>query len=446
MWPVISRKAILLRLAFLVLLLPFSSGSIHALTVAKISWDSKSQYNRFIMQFDQVPKYNAVNAIKEKGYFYLDLYGLSTNYKRKLLEINDNSVRYVDAVGYPDHGVLRLVFYVKDAGSTFQVNVVDNPPRLVVDTVKGSATEKPDAAGSGAGGKQTTLITSSEGNVEVTGPDGSKMSLPDIPQPKSNPAAGLGKKKLVIIDAGHGGSNNGASSNSKIGGRIVVEKDLTLQFAVCLKRIIDASPNMTALLTRTGDTNLSLEDRVRFAEKQHGDLFVSIHMNDGAGNNSARGVEIYFLSEKGTQDAAIKALESKENVEIGDANFFKRGSAPIVMNILADIEKGELEKQQYESYLVCKQMMSALQVQQFYRQNNRGIKSAGFAVLKNSLMPAVLLEVGFITNSQDLSYLVNPKFQQATAMAMYNGICNYFADVDPTFNAKPGGSKGAKGR
>lgn len=406
-------------------------GNAHAASVAKISWDSKPQYNRFIMQFNQSPKYNSVNAVKEKGFFYIDFYGMTTSYKRRLLTINDNVVKYVDSISYPDHSVLRLVFYVKYDNTQIKVSPTDNPPRIVIDSFcDSSITITPQHISGGSG---TSLRTDTGAQSAVTPSTDSTGFVPAIPEPRMAPP-GIGqsrKQKYVIIDAGHGGGNSGAQSAALVGGRTVAEKELTLQFAIQLKKVIDSSPNMVAFLTRSGDQTMSLQDRVRYASEQRGDIFISIHMNDGNGNYSARGVEFYYLNEKGV-DNAVKAVEDRENRDSGESASGD-GQNSLLKSILTDLKKGKLEDWQYEGYVVCKKLLDSFQYLTFFRQNCRGVKSANFVVLKNFDMPSILMEVGFITNNEDLRYLITPKFQHATAVLVYNALNNYFSESDPEF-------------
>jgi N-acetylmuramoyl-L-alanine amidase len=411
------------------LIVTLSAGPAHALSVRKIAWDSKPQHNRFTILFDQPAKYNTVDSLADKGFFYLDIYDLDTVYTSRLLEMDDDpSLRYVHAVAYPDHKVLRLVFYVKKRDVSVRVTPTQDPPGLVVDTVQKGA-EAPPVPQGAAVGNAATLKPSAE--VSVSAP----ATLPRIPEPRARPTSEPGKRKVVIIDPGHGGANSGATSNDKIGGRIMKEKDLTLQFAYKLKKVIDSSPNMVAHITRPDDRLITLDERVRYAETHLGDLFVSIHMNDGSGNPAARGTEVYYLDEKGTVTGAEKSVEERENKDVGAPEGMARGANPLLKTILTDISRNKLEDFQYESYLVCRRIMESFSQLPGYHQHNRGIKSANFVVLKNFRMPAVLLEVGFITNRDELNYLVNGQFQDTTAVILFNAFNKYFAESDPSFKA-----------
>lgn len=425
------------RVAILLLLVLSWTVAATAATVRKISWKTESAHNRFTVLFDEAVKYNTVDSIREKGFFYIDIYGLGTVYSSRLLTIDDDpSLRYVHAVSYPDHGVLRLVFYVKERTAAFRITRLAEPPQMVVDTVRDAARgmpPPPEGRQADADPLSATLNPSATPDTAASGPE----FLPRIPEPRAKPpGSSPGTTKIVVIDPGHGGANTGAQSSEKINGRIVYEKDVVLQFAYRLKQVIDGSPNMVAFITRPQDQIMSLEDRVKFAEKNLGDIFISLHLNDGAGNPNARGVEIYYLNEKGTVTGAEKALQDRENMDVGAGGSVAKGAAPLLKKILTDLERGKLEDWQYESYLACKHFMDSFNRMGYYRLNSRGIKSANFLVLKNFEMPAVLLEIGFITNKDDLRYLVNPSFQQATAVLIYNALNQYFSVSDPNFKPR----------
>ena len=353
-------------------------------SVTNISWDSQPQYNRFILQFDQPVKYNAVDQLKDRKLFYVDLYGINQIYKRRLLNIDDNNIKYVDAVSYNDQGVLRLVFYVKEAASGFQVNALENPARIVVDTIGPGATQQVPSVSTAGESKtaQTNLSVTPGQNSASTAPSQETQNSFSLPQPPTRPVmAPSGTRKVVVIDPGHGGNASGALSKHMIEGKLVAEKDVTLQFAYHLKRMIDSSPNMVALVTRTEDSSLGLYNRVLFAENEaKADLFISIHCNASDENLNARGMEMYFLNEKGTTDAVIKALEETENKEDGTAPL-KGGS--LLHSLIKDLERDITRDWQYESNVLCMHLERAMLQHPFYRQNYRKIKSANFAVLKN---------------------------------------------------------------
>ena len=155
----------IVRLIAFALLIAWMASFAHATTVRKIAWDSQPRHNRFTILFDQPAKYNTVDSVADKGFYYLDIYDLETVYTSKLLEMGeDASLRYVHAVAYPDHKVLRLVFYVKKRDVSIRVTPTQDPPGLVVDTVQSGAEAPPVPQGATAG-QATTLKPSAEVTV-----------------------------------------------------------------------------------------------------------------------------------------------------------------------------------------------------------------------------------------------------------------------------------------
>jgi N-acetylmuramoyl-L-alanine amidase len=335
---------------------------------------------------------------------------------------------------------LRLVFYTKDSGSSFNIQTESNPPRLIINTVKQGSTAPPP----GPGAQVVSSSNVAQTKVAVAAPDTGATTasisnqvgfqLPQIPSPSRNrPSSTRGGKKYVFIDPGHGGANTGAKSHIQVNGQYVNEEDLTLQFAYELKKLVDANPNMVGLLTRVDNSNVGLTDRVKFAEDNAdangSSLFISIHMND-APNTDAHGMEVYFLNEKGTVDAAVREKEKMENRDVG---LGSRNNNSLLDNLLTSMQKDLLQDWQYESYILCRKIEQSLLTDRYFAQSNRGVKNANFVVLKNFKMPAVLLEVGFISNSDELRYLMNPQFQQQTAALVYNAMNAYFAENDSSY-------------
>jgi N-acetylmuramoyl-L-alanine amidase len=382
--------------------------------------------SRILLEFDRAPRINVVDALKDRGYIYVDIYGMDTSYRRRLLPFNDGRVRAVDAISYPSYNVLRLVVYASIPTLKYRVVQNSNPHSLTIslwdERIAGDGTQL-----------DGHTVNPSDPSEEFSFSDSEGLDAPQIPEPNASmPQLRSGVVKTVIIDPGHGGANTGAKSRVPYNGQIIPEKQLTFEFSYHLKRLLDQAPNIVALVTRTDDRVVSLADRVKFAEANDGDLFISIHKNDGAGNASARGMEVYYLNDRGTVTGAVRAVEERENRDYGvDSEPIAAGS--LVRAILTDMERRKLADFRFESYNFCRAIESNLLQIPYFRRHNRGVKSANFVVLRNFKMPAVLLEVGFISNADELRYLMNQDFQRATAVALFNAINDYFADTDPSF-------------
>lgn len=422
----------------------FCLASASAIKVTRISWDPPNPaYNKFILEFDQMPKYNVVDALAESNYFYIDFYDLEQNYKRNLLEINkDPILKYVDALTFPESDVLRLVFYTQKSGAKFEIDTIASPPSVIVYTI-------PAGGSSPNSGINISVDNTTAPQTNQTATQTPKATTPGVSTQVGFEAPKMPQdaqritrqhssgKKYIIIDPGHGGANGGAKSDIRVGGRILNEKELTIKFAYELKKLIDTHPDLVGLLTRVDDTNVGLRERVKIAEENKGNsgnLFISLHLNDAPNNASARGMEVYFLNQKGTVDAAVREIEEKENRDVGLENNSRNKS--LLTTVMTDLEQGRLLDWQYESYIFCKRLEQSLCSESYFSRHNRGVKNANFVVLKNFEMPAVLLEIGFISNSQELKNLIDPQFQGYTAILVYNAINSYFAENDPSFQPR----------
>ncbi len=434
-----------MALVFATLFLLPASGE----TVTRVSWDPPNpKYNKFILEFDSIPRYNVVDDLAESNFFYIDFYGLKQSYKRRLLEIeNDPILKYVDALSYPDSGVLRLVFYAKQPNTKFDIQVISGPPSIIIYTLAPGATA-PDSGVTVANSNTSITVSSVSADTPVTTAGISTQvgfEVPKIPEPDAKIARQHSRgKKYIMIDPGHGGANGGASSDVSVGGRKLQEKELTIKFAYELKKLIDSHPDLVGLMTRVDDSNVGLRERVKIAEDNRGDagnLFISLHLNDAPQNPNARGMEVYFLNQKGTVDAAVRQIEEKENRDVGVSD--ESSGQSLLNTMMTEMKKQKLEDWQYESYIFCRRLEQSMLTAPYFAAHNRGVKNANFVVLKNFEMPAVLLEIGFISNTQELKSLMDTEFQQTTAKLVYNAINAYFAENDPTFTPRYVAASGA---
>jgi len=243
-------------------------------------------------------------------------------------------------------------------------------------------------------------------------------------------------KKVIILDPGHGGSDPGALSSIRIGGKRVQEKDINLAVAREIKRLVDASPNMEALLTRDRDVYVSLADRQNFCQRHSppicGNLFVSIHCNFSR-SRSAGGIELYYLNPTGATRGSRRYLEEYEN-----RNGARNGQSQSLLNhpIFFTLARESFQTWLTEGRVVCEHLKAATLQMPYYRRNgNREntVQSAFFKVLFQADMPALLVELGFLTNSTECQQLADVRFQKQLATVLYNGIASYFKARDDQF-------------
>jgi N-acetylmuramoyl-L-alanine amidase len=246
------------------------------------------------------------------------------------------------------------------------------------------------------------------------------------PEPAARPEASQKIKPVVarmvtiVIDAGHGGEDPGAKGRG--GSR---EKNVTLTIARKLKSIIDAEPNMRAVLTRDGDYFIPLQVRVQKARKVHADLFVSVHA-DAFIKPHARGSSVFALSERGATSTAAKWLAKRENDAdlIGGVNLDVKDR--YLAMTLADLS---LTAQINDSLKLGKAVLLELGGVNALHKND--VEQAGFAVLKAPDVPSILVETAFISNPEEERRLNDEGYQEKMAQAIFKGIRRYFTKNPP---------------
>ncbi len=286
----------------------------------------------------------------------------------------------------------------------------DKPFRIVIDVPRAATGSAPRA------------ITEGEPPARpgIEGAKSPETAKPAIAAPAA--AAAAAHIRRVVIDPGHGGEDWGTRG---YGG--LVEKKLTLDIARRVARILRASGNgWEATLTRDDDTFVSLPRRVRMAQTARADLFVSVHANSSP-SASARGVEIFFVSLSKATDQAAEELADKENAAhlIGVdslAGAEEAAGSDDLIGILLDMRQSETIER---SSALAEEMIAA------FRADGeipvRGVKQAGFQVLKSVVVPSVLVEVGFVTNSAEAKRLLRPEYRERLAEGMANGIASFLA-------------------
>jgi N-acetylmuramoyl-L-alanine amidase len=230
----------------------------------------------------------------------------------------------------------------------------------------------------------------------------------------------LRSRKLVVVDAGHGGPDGGMHGPIK-GGPQIAEKTVTLAVA---KRVGAAlgRRGIDVKYTRTTDTLIALSDRGRIANEAHADLFVSIHVNAANPNwrdpGASRGFETYFLAEAKTEDDRrveqmeneVVKFEVKSPTEGNDALSF----------VLNDMAQNEHLRESNELAELIQRRLGKV-----HPGPNRGVKQAGFRVLVTAFMPAVLVEIGFGTNAADAAYMTDPEHVEEISAAVADAVLEY---------------------
>lgn len=232
--------------------------------------------------------------------------------------------------------------------------------------------------------------------------------------PIQTPLAPAGKP-VVVIDPGHGGHDTGAFHNK------IAEKDVVLDLAKMLEREMKKQGKVQPVLTRNNDQFMSLETRSLIANKINAAAFVSLHCNSNP-DSKLTGAETYILSSNRV-DAPSRMLATKEN-SLSYMPALKAEGASI-RDIIKSLEQEKFLRDSHQL---------ALGIQDSFVSNriskHRGIFEAPFAVLQRAAMPAVLVEVGYLTNRQDAYKLTNPVFLLNVAQALNQAITNFLVPAE----------------
>lgn len=304
----------------------------------------------------------------------------------KEIDIKDGLLRSVRwAPNRP--GVTRIVLD-SDNVKDFTVFAMSNPDRIVI-----------DVSNQGIDNKQPETLRTAERNI-TNDRDLSKTTLASV--------FGL-KVRRIVIDAGHGGKDPGASYYG------LKEKDIVLDIALELEKLFKQNTDLEVHLTRRTDVFIPLEERTAIANRLKADIFVSVHVNASRNKNSS-GLETFVLNV--TKDQSALEVAAAENMAT-------EKSMSDLQGILKDIM---LNSKLEESLLLAAKAQESL-TQSVYgtanHKNNRGVKQAPFYVLVGAKMPSILVEAGFISNREEAEMLKSSAHRKKIAYGIFQGLQNY---------------------
>lgn len=310
--------------------------------------------------------------------------------------------------------------------------------RLVIDL----APEAPDAFHAGID-KLREVAVYEEGAAPSQSPPAAGLSAPaatlpppavlGTPQPVRTrvaavtpppPPPAAPRKRVVVIDPGHGGADPGAISVSG-----TYEKHVTLATARELKAVLEKSGKYKVLLTRERDVFIRLQDRVAFAREAGGDLFISLHA-DAMADPSIRGLSIYTLSQKASDNLAEQLAERENKADLIGGVDLSRESAE-VSNILLDLAQRETMNQssRFATLTVAEMGRSSALLRNAHR-------FASFVVLKSPDIPSVLVELGFLSNVAEEKALRTKAYRQTLATGIAAAVDRFFAQVEEAHNRR----------
>ncbi|MEO0472816.1 MAG: N-acetylmuramoyl-L-alanine amidase [Bacteroidota bacterium] len=227
----------------------------------------------------------------------------------------------------------------------------------------------------------------------------------------------FGPIRTLIIDAGHGGKDPGSV------GKLVYEKDITIKVAKKLQQMVNEKmPGVRAVLTRKDDTFIPLHERGKIAQREGGDFFISIHCN-GMKYADRHGTETYVLGTNEGQENYERIIQENQSI-LFEENYLTEydGFDPNSpeANIFFSLVNNAFRS---ESFRLADGIQH--QYEHSFHRFNRGVKQAPFVVLYMCGMPAVLTEIGFITNPEEEIYLQSEEGQSNIASALFNAVKTY---------------------
>jgi N-acetylmuramoyl-L-alanine amidase len=229
----------------------------------------------------------------------------------------------------------------------------------------------------------------------------------------------------VVIDPGHGGVDQGTTRNE------IKEAETSLDVAKRLVTKLKRNPAFRVTLTRAEDRQLSLAERVRIAEQAGGDLYLSIHLNSSP-DTKAKGAEFYFQNQLATDEEAM-FLAHRENAAPAPGN--ERGTYPVLKDTKPAV------RAILEDLLDTDRINQSSRLAKFLKSNWLGhrktssIHQAPFFVVSEVHMPATLVELGFVTNSEDYKALTDDEYLNRAAQSLYDGLKEYKDSLDKGFPA-----------
>lgn len=416
-------------------------------SVGPVRWFTHKGYTRVVLPLDP----QLVYSLSRRGRSSLDAaIPLGTVARPEDIEIKDKVVAAVRLRQEAKLARLSIELAESSPNAAWDARVFGDPRRLVIDVypdaealdrsraargaappvVKGDAPSEPspepeEEANRAEVRKPAETAVVPAAPLVPSEPEGSPAPLapPVVPaiRPKPEPMQpAIRAKRRIVIDPGHGGQDSGAT-----GRRGVKEKTVNLAAAKELARLLREDGTFEVLLTREDDTFVPLAERSRMANDFGAELFVSLHCNANR-RRGENGFEIYFLSERASDPEAERVAEMENaSLELEDnSKSAADAEAALLLHAMARTEF--INEASVAAGVLSKALARKVPFV------DRGVKQAAFYVLRGTSAPAVLVEMGFVSNPSEESKLDSRKFRRKLAEGLYSGILDFARRQDWT--------------
>lgn len=371
--------------------------------VKNIRFSSSSGITRVVLDLSKSAKYES-GKLENPLRLYIDVKDSIFYPSKQNITVDDDVVNGIRASQYDDNTV-RIVLDLKNL-KNYKVFSLDNPIRIVVDVY-----------GHEEGRSKSIINNKKDDPVNAKPKPTVQPKENEIKKPYENNVPTLVKQlglkvRTIVIDPGHGGKDPGAISRFGL-----CEKDIVLDIAKRLKNLLSAKGIYNVYMTRDSDIFVPLEDRTEFANKNGADLFISLHINSSP-NSDARGIETYYLSLASDDEAKMTAALENASSEKGIKEL-----GILLSRILKTAKIAESRAfASITQFYLCKKTGSY----------NRGVKKAPFIVLIGANAPSILVELGFMSNQNDVELLKSDEYKDKIADALMSSIEEYIKMINST--------------
>lgn len=371
--------------SLLFLFVPLTQAEIRY-EVGRVSYESYSNYTRVFIGLTPGTGYVVID-LHDPPRLKVNLYPANLSSVSTEIEVRDRFVKKV-RLAQETEKVVRVVLDLNISDPTSSVDLSGDGSRLVIE-IRGP---EEDLVAAVLKEKEAPIVKKEE------------IPSPAPPQKREKTVY------TIVLDPGHGGKDPGAIGRSTG----LKEKDVTLKVAKELARLLKNEEGIRVYLTRNTDRYLSLDRRTEIANQLGGDMFVSIHANSGY-RRRATGVETFFNSRYSYGEGA-EEVAARENRPLGSENVPDEAKL-IIWDLIQDEYRSESNDL---AHIVQKEMV------QTAGREDRGVKSAGFYVLKGAAMPAILVEIGFLSNASEERMLGKEDFREKIALGIFRGLKRYY--------------------